>query len=314
MKLNDAINLYLGSRHQNRKAKTVTQDFVHLSDFMFYIRDLAREVESITLEECESWLALVKKLGYDDNTRQKKAIAIKIFFEHMFKRRIQVSFDPDLIPVPRKVFKFPRVATEEQYEQLLAAVKDKGKCGEITYAVRDKAILMLIHDTGARNGEIISLDMDDLNLEKKSARIKTEKSRGVVPYREIFWSNATNEQLKRWVACREKFIATTELEEPKTLFFGIKAGCNASYHSAKGRRLQVSYVAELFRKYSNRANLPIINAHSFRHLFGRDLAKKKANNFVISSMMGHARVESSYPYTMLFGKDREDAYRSLRGE
>jgi integrase/recombinase XerD len=289
-------------------------DFMHLSDFMFYMRDMAREVESITLEECERWLGLVKDLGYDDNTRIKKAIAIKLFFEHMFRRRIPVSFDPDLIPVPRKVFKFPRVATEDHYKRLLAAVKDEGKCGEITYAVRDKAILMLIHDTGARNGEIISLDMDDLNLEHKSARIKTEKSRGELPYREIFWSNETNEQLKKWIKVRERLTATMELEEPKTIFFGIKAGGSASNYSAQGKRLQTSYVGELFRKYSNRAKLPIINPHSFRHLFGRDLAKKKANNFVIASMMGHARVESSYPYTMLFGKDREDAYRSLRGE
>jgi integrase/recombinase XerC len=219
-----------------------------------------------------------------------------------------------LIPVPRKIFKFPRVATEDQYERLLGAVKDEGKCGEITYAVRDKAVIMLIHDTGARNGEIASLDMDDIDLGRKSARIKTEKSRGEVPYREIFWSNETNEQLKKWVAVREKFLVKMELEEPKAVFFGIKAGSGASNYSAKGKRLQVNYVSELFRKYSNRANLPIINPHSFRHLFGRDLAKKKANNFVISSMMGHARVQSSYPYTMLFGKDREEAYRSLRGE
>ena len=314
MKLNDAINLYLGSRHQTRKAKTCTMDFMHLSDFMFYMRDVDREVESITLEECESWLALVKELGYDDNTRIKKALALKLFFEHLFHRRIQVGFDSDLIPIPRKVFKFPRVATEDQYKRLLAAVKDEGKCGEITYAVRDKAVIMLIHDTGARNGEIASLDMDDIDLGRKSARIKTEKSRGELPYREIFWSNETNEQLKKWVKVRERFIATMELEEPKAVFFGIKAGSGASNYSAKGKRLQVNYVSELFRKYSNRANLPIINPHSFRHLFGRDLAKKKANNFVISSMMGHARVESSYPYTMLFGKDREEAYRSLRGE
>lgn len=314
MKLNDAISLYLGSRHQSRKSRTVSQDFSTLSHFLFYLRDPDREVESITLEDCEQWLALVKQLGYDDNTRIKKALGIKLFFEHMFKRRIPVSFDPDLIPIPRKVFKFPRVATEDQYERLLGAVKDEGKCGEITYAVRDRAIIMLIHDTGARNGEIVSLDMDDIDLQRKSARIKTEKSRGDVPYREIFWSGEANEQLKKWVAIREKFLAKMKLEEPKAVFFGIKAGGSASNYSAKGKRLQVNYVSELFRKYSNRANLPIINPHSFRHLFGRDLAKKKANNFVISSMMGHARVQSSYPYTMLFGKDREEAYRSLRGE
>ncbi len=314
MKINDAINLYIGSRHQNRKARTVTQDFSTLSHFLFYLRDPDKQVESITLEDCERWLALVKQLGYDDNTRIKKALGIKLFFEHMFKRRIPVNFDPDLIPIPRKVFKFPRVATEDQYKRLLAAVKDEGKCGEITYAVRDKAVIMLIHDTGARNGEIASLDMDDIDLERKAARIKTEKSRGEAPYREIFWSRETNEQLKKWVAVREKFLVKMELEEPKAVFFGIKAGGSASNYSAKGKRLQVNYVSELFRKYSNRANLPIINPHSFRHLFGRDLAKKKANNFVISSMMGHARVQSSYPYTMLFGKDREEAYRSLRGE
>ena len=161
MKLNDAISLYLGSRHQSRKSRTVSQDFSTLSHFLFYLRNPDREVESITLEDCEQWLALVKQLGYDDNTRIKKALGIKLFFEHMFKRRIPVSFDPDLIPIPRKVFKFPRVATEDQYERLLAAVKDEGKCGEITYAVRDRAVIMLIHELWTRAWPII-LEMTKL--------------------------------------------------------------------------------------------------------------------------------------------------------
>jgi len=65
----------------------------------------------------------------------------------------------------------------------------------------------------------------------------------------------------------------------------------------------------MLRRYSNRANIPYMNAHSFRHHMGRMLARQGANNSSISNILGHSSLQSSYPYTMMTDKDLEAVYR-----
>ncbi len=241
---------------------------------------------------------------------QKKAIALKLLFDFLKDRDVKV-FNPDLIPIPRKTFKFPRVATEEEYRKLLAVIPDHGTGSDFKgYThVRNKAIITLLWESGARNGEIASLRLEDIDLNRMSARIKTEKSRGTVPYREIFWREEANQALAEWLIKREELAQEIPLADPKILFFGIKGGHKNC--PGKGKILQVNFISEILRKYSNKAGLAIpLNPHSCRHHFGRELARKDTNAYGIASLLGHANSQSSFIYTQLFGNDREELYRN----
>lgn len=302
-----ALDKYIEWRNLKRKSRTVNGDISHLTHFFIFLRNLEMSVEDISLNDCMGWLGILRKLWFDDNTVIKKAIAIKKFFEFLEDCNFNVV-NPRLIPVPRKVYRFPRVAEEQEYKKILSVIPDD------SYAhIRNRAIIMMLWDTGARNGEILSLNLEYIDTERMAAKIHTEKSRGVIPFREIFWKQETNEALKRWLTERAKLEKKIELKDPDAVFIGIKGGhVNCP---GKGRRLQVNFASEILRKYSNKAGLEIpLNPHSCRHHFGRELAQKEKNAFIISSLMGHARVESSYPYTMLFGKDREKLYRETMGD
>lgn len=304
MTIIEGIDVYLNFRSQTRKKITTGADFMHLSDFMFYIRDCNRDVSEITLEECESYLALTGKLGYDNNTRFKKGLVLKMFFEHMKLRGIPVQFEPELIPLPRREFRFPRVATEDSYHKILDIIPEEGKGRRYTGShIRNKALIMVLHDSGARNGEVLSLDMEDIDLKRMSGKIRTEKSRGFIPFREIFWTAGTNEQLSKWLEFRESLSG---MRDEQAIFIGVKG-------KDRGLRLRPTFVADIMRQYSKKAGLETVNPHSFRHEFGREMAMHGANNSTISSLLGHSQLQSSYPYTMLFGRNREEMYRNLRG-
>lgn len=311
MELQQAMQKFIEWRGLKSKRRTINGYVSHLTHFCIFLRDLEMDVQDITLDVCVEWLKIFRTLGFDDNTIQKKAIALKLFFEFLQIQGFNV-IAPELVPIPRKVFKFPRVAEEAEYQRILSVIPDKGKYGKCYWHVRNKAIVMLLWDTGARNGEILSLNTEDTDTERMAAKIHTEKSRGTVPFREIFWKEEANESLNIWLREREKLARDIEFQEPNAIFVGIKGG-NTNC-PGKGRRLQGNFVSEILRKYSNKAGLEIpLNPHSCRHRFGRDLAKQGKNAFAISSLLGHARVESSYPYTMLFGKDREELYREAMG-
>ena len=307
MTLLDSVNKFIEWRGLKRGLRTINGDVSHLTHFCMFMRDLNREVETITLETCIEWLQMMLALGYDENTVHKKAVALSVFFQFLSRMKLDV-LDASLIPIPKRVFRFPRVANEKSYKKLLGVIPDDMKYGRNYCHIRNKAIIMLLWDTGARNGEAISLNLKDIDTNKLSAKIYTEKSRGTIPFREIFWSQESNEVLKKWLTVREAFCNEVEIEDEEAVFIGIKSGRGTYPH--RGRRLQVNYVSEILRKYSNKAKLEVpLHPHDFRHRFGRDLAVQGENNSVISSLMGHARLTSSYPYTMLFGQEREEVAR-----
>ena len=310
MKLLEAYQQFIEWRGLKRKSRTINGDVTHLAHFCLYMRDPEMNVEDISLEHCMAWLVLFRRLNFDENTVQKKAIALKLLFDFLKDRDVKV-FNPDLIPIPRKTFKFPRVATEEEYRKLLAVIPDHGTGSDFKgYThVRNKAIITLLWESGARNGEIASLRLEDIDLNRMSARIKTEKSRGTVPYREIFWREEANQALAGWLVKREELAQEIPLADPKILFFGIKGGHKNC--PGKGKILQVNFISEILRKYSNKAGLAIpLNPHSCRHHFGRELARKDTNAYGIASLLGHANIQSSFIYTQLFGNDREELYRN----
>jgi len=311
MTIKDAVREFTEWRGYNKSFRTINGNLRDLTHFCIFIGDPDYEVENIKLEDFLKFIRLLETLGYDRNTLQKKAVSAKLFFDYLNRRGVKV-LDGDMIPIPQKIFRMPRVADEESYEKLLAAIPVKGKYRLGAWYLRDRAIVMMIHDTGARNSEVTGLKLGDLNLEKMSAAINTKKSRGMVPFREIFWTEKTNDALKKWIAGREQLATQFEFIDKDSVFIGVKCGV------AKGKQLAVNYVSEILRKYSIKAGLKFpmaaTNPHAYRHKLGRDMAMAKENDYAIASILGHARIQSSYAYTMLFGKQREDVYRRVRSD
>lgn len=200
----------------------------------------------------------------------------------------------------------PRIADEETYKKLVAVIPKKTNHGR---HIRNLAIINMLWDTGARNGEILSLDVHDLQLDRMRAIIKTEKSKGRRPIREIFWTEDTNKNLKRWLEKREYLKTKIHFQEPDALFVGISAGPLAP---TNGRRLAIKGVGEMLRRYSNKAEIPYMNAHSFRHHMGHDIVKKGGSSADVMNILGHATLASSSIYTMMTDKELEERYRLFK--
>jgi site-specific recombinase XerD len=155
------------------------------------------------------------------------------------------------------------------------------------------------------------LNVADLDMQNHLVKVKTEKSKGVRPFRvlpyDIFDQQAV-EALPMWLEKRNELLQNLQLEEADTLFFGVRTT------KARGRRLAINAIGEIFAKYSNRAGMTVeeyVNAHSLRHHYGNELTRRHFNNSVISEAMGHSQISSSYRYTQL---ESGDLTETLRGK
>lgn len=297
MKLYDAIKQF--NQWRSLKVKRIDGYDLDLRQFCIFVGN--KEIEDVGIEEITDWLGRYKSLGFQAWTILKKAMALRKFFEYYGRMKYDV-LDYWLIPLPRKEFTMPRVCTEQAYRKLLSVIPIKTTA---YYHFRNRCLISLIWDTGARLGEITALDIGDVDLKNNSIVIKTEKSRGMRPFRKIPYSNETGISLKKWLKSRAHIALDYDLPEPEALFIGLKA--------TGGKRLATCAAGEIFRKYSRKAGLPVVNAHSLRHHFGTDLAKRGFNNSLISEALGHAQLSSSFQYTQVNNEDLECALRKRLG-
>jgi len=293
MKLYDAIKQF--NLWRALKVKRIDGYDLDLRQFCIFVGN--KEIEDITIQEVVAWLGWYKKLDFAAWTVLKKAMALRKLFEYYGRMKFDVV-DYWLIPMPKKEFAMPRICTETSYRKLLSVIPKRSTA---YYHLRNRCLINLVWDTGARIGEITALNVGDVDQKSHAIVIKTEKSRGMRPFRKIPYGKESAISMRKWLRCRGRIALEYELPEPDALFVGLKA--------TGGKRLATCAAGEIFRKYSNKAGLPYVNAHSLRHHFGTDLAIRGFNNSIISEALGHSQLSSSFQYTQIRNEDLELALR-----
>lgn len=301
MLLNEAITLIFqergGVREKLQTARGYEKD---ARQFCLFIHNPI--IENVRIDDIERYFHEMEEVGFARNGIQMKACALRKLFAAL-RRRGYIVLDPSEIPIPRKEFKETRVASDDQIGKVLEALR---QAPQKHLKVRNSAILLLLRDTGMRVGELQALDLADLNLQEKRAIIQTKKSRGMRPVRAVYWYEECNDALEEWIKERGVFLKKHGTKND-ALFI--------TSHRDKGvSRIGNSAVHIAFRKASWVAGCAPLNPHSLRHRKGHMLAKQGANNSIISGVLGHSSLASSFIYTMMNDRELEEMARKFGEE
>ena len=214
-------------------------------------------------------------------TQNYHLIAIRSFLKYMAKRDI-VSVSPDKIDLPKAESRSIKFLEREQVERLLNMPQIGTQEG-----LRDKAILEVLFSTGLRVSELVSLNRDQVNLERKEFGVIGKGRRARV----VFLSDKAAEWLERYKASRE--------DHSKPLFIRY-AGKKPKENDPSGESLRLTSrsVQRLVEKYVRAAKLPIkITPHGLRHSFATDLLSGGADLRAIQELLGHKNVSTTQIYT-----------------
>ncbi len=262
------------------------------------------DIDQVQIHHVLHYMKEMERLGWKRNGIQMVAIALRTFFEYYNLRGFS-CLNESLIPLPRREFNIPRVANEEDFKKLVKSIPHDTNPNNI----RNLALIHMVWDTWARSGEIISLDEDELKFNKDlsgCAMIRTEKSRGRRPIREIFWTARTGKYLKAWLKKKAEIQKLMTFDDPAAVFISIR---KCGQYDVSGKRMTNRGVCEVFRMISNRAGLPsIFNAHSARHYGGRKIIKEGGASADVTNILGHSNLESSQFYTMMWGNDLKERW------
>ncbi|MEI6561254.1 MAG: site-specific integrase [Verrucomicrobiota bacterium] len=191
----------------------------------------------------------------------------------------RLRFPLYLARVPKARSNSHLAITEEEYQTLVESLKAQAHA-----PLRDLAIIMLLHDTGVRVGELLSLEIEDIE-EDRSAVVKTEKT---IRERRIFWNPATDLIVQQYLVERIN-DGTAKCD---ALFVG-----DGQYAD---RPLSRRAVQSMLKRNLHRARIEKkICPHSFRHAFIHRLARLGVPDAIIAQLVGHSTPMTIAHYTKL---------------
>lgn len=249
-----------------------------------YGRDLAKLVAQVRAEgRCWSdvdaallsrHLRMLRSSGLAPRSVRRALVAIRGFFAHLVESA-ERSDNPAVNLLPPKLWsKLPRVLTEGQVEQLLAAPDETSALGG-----RDKAMLELLYATGLRVSELVGLELQQLRLDVGFlvAFGKGGKER-IVPVGE------------RAEAAVGRYL--TDVRP------GLVKGRHAFvFVNRLGGGLTRQGFWKILRGYGVAVGVERLSPHVLRHSFATHLLEHGADLRAVQMMLGHADISTTQIYT-----------------
>lgn len=272
-----------------------------LRQFCLYMRD--PHIENIKADDINEYFNRMYELGWKPNGVMPKSIAIRNAFKYATELGLKV-ISHELIPIPSREYNIPHVAEDEDIMKIMQFCPKNTKNLQ---HIRNRCMITFLRSTGCRNSEMCGINYTQLmeHFDEKRVIIKTAKSRGVRPIRELFWDDEADDDLRTWLKAREALSKRVPFIEPEAIFVGVRGW-------QTGKRITNSGVAIALRKLSRKAGIKTLNAHSLRHYRGHELNDLGANNSTISGILGHASLVSSFIYTQMKSLELKRAAQKFR--
>ena len=213
-------------------------------------------------------------------TQAYHLIALRGFLKYLAKRDIK-SLDPSLVELPKVIRKQVTFLHYDEVERMLEQIDTTTESG-----LRDRAIIELLYSGGLRVSELVGLNRDSINLERREFMVRGKGSKD----RPIFISKSAADKVQDYLDARTDSLPA--------LFLNNSRNLQAVDTSGNYRRMTARSVERIVEKYARLAGITKkVTPHTLRHSFATDLLMNGADLRSVQSMLGHADISTTQIYT-----------------
>ena len=241
----------------------------------------AAEPSDVDIATLRSWLAKLTTLGRARTTIARRASSARVFTAFCAKRGL-ITHDPGLtLATPKAPRALPGVLSVREAAALLKPVTLGDDPAERAVALRDAAMLELLYATGIRVGELVGLDVDDVDHDRRVVRVfgKGGKERSAP------LGLPAAKAVERWVANGRSWLVTAT--SGPALFLGTRGG---RIDQRAVRRLVHARLAGV-------EGAPDLGPHGLRHSAATHLLEGGADLRTVQEILGHATLATTQIYT-----------------
>lgn len=210
--------------------------------------------------------------------------AIKRFFNWLVDEGLLEKTPMQNIKPPKKVVKIIRPFSQQDIDNLLLLVSSNHFVD-----LRNKAIILMFLDTGLRLSELAGIQLADIDLDRETIKVMGKGARERV----VRIGKTTQKALLRYLLNRHDDYPCLWVTEER-------------------RPLSVAGVQIAIKKLCYRAEITDAKRgpHTFRHTFGTQALRNKADIREVQSLLGHSTLRTTLTYVQTV--QSEDAIKSHR--
>lgn len=288
----------------SRSQKTIENYEHYLSRFIGFCDEKfdLTDPKKITLDVIRKYRIFLNRFETADghyfktSTQNYHVIALRNFLKYLAKRDIE-TLAAEKIEVGKNPDREVEFLEPQEVDRLLHAAN-----GPDLGSLRDRALLELLFSAGLRVSEIVSIDREDINLERQEFSVRGKGSK----IRIVFISDTAKKTLQHYLNKRSDI-------DP-ALFIRVRTGSHKEA-DADGLRLTARSVQRIVKKYATKAGIvKDVHPHTLRHSFATDLLQNGADIRSVQAMLGHANITTTQIYTHVTNQNLKGIHAKYHGK
>jgi site-specific recombinase XerD len=252
--------------------RSYTSDLEQFATYFEAADEEAPAIEELDLPLLREWLSGLYDAGLAPVSIRRKLASMRAMFKFLLVEGDISRNVTTRLRLPRTGQRLPSVLSAEKTNRLLDAAQESAK-------ERDLALLELMYGCGIRVGELVGINLEDLDIAEGWLRVRGKGNKE----RQVPVTGLALAAVERYLGIRQPIL-----------------GQMALFLNSRGMRLGDREVRRIVKKY---AVLTIgdssVHPHSFRHAYATHLLSDGADLRAIQELLGHTSLSTTQKYTQL---------------
>lgn len=223
-----------------------------------------------------AYLAHLHSRGLRARSIGRALAALRTYFRFLVTEGVIDASPADAVPHPHDVKRTPEIADRYAIEELLDGFPDTGA------GRRDRAVVELLYAAGLRVGELVALDLGDVQLRQRMARVRGKgRKERLVPF-----GRPAAQAIEAYLPDRARWRR------------GLADEDDPLFVNQRGGRLSDRSIRRLLDGAVRRsADLNHLHPHALRHAFATHLLEAGMDLRAIQELLGHSSLATTEIYT-----------------
>lgn len=281
LKNQDFMNMFLSAKDIEGCSKRTIKYYKDIIEK--FLNNIGKSIKEITTDDIRLYLAYYKE---NSNCNTVTMDNLRRVFSSFFA---WLENEDYIIKSPvRRIHKVKTAVTVKETFSDENIEKMRDKCSNI----RELAIIELLLSTGMRVGELVNLNIEDLNIEDRSCVVLGKGNK----QREVYFDARTKIHLKQYLSTRS--------DNNRALFVSKIRPYN---------RITISTIETLIRQLGKELNIKKAHPHKFRRTMATMAIDKGMPIEQVQKLLGHTKIDTTMHYAMVNQANVKFSHRKFIG-
>ena len=278
----EIINNYKDYLLQNDKSENTV--YAYVTDVNIYSKYLEKKEMNLYTSDNVAIMGYIQHLlnqGKSERSINRIVISLRSFYGYLKSRSLVNDIPKISYKSSRTTKKLPQILTVDEVDKIIRSVDKDGPKG-----IRDNALLELMYATGMKVSELISVNVEDVNLDLSFVKcIDNKHFERLIPI-----GRSACRAIEEYLAIRDQVA---------------DAGVTNLFVNLNGQKLTRQGIWRIVKEYSHRAGIDKdVNLNTFRHSFAVHLLQNGANVRAVQKLLGNQVLTYMDTYYEIINSDK----------